>query len=170
MLILGDILAIVAALVGGAISTWAMAMAFPLLFVGRVSAAEMRITTAPWKTFFLGLLLATFFTTIAVVLAAIPNPLMKFAGTALFLAILAVAMLGFSGLALGTSRRIQMLDSSVPPFKNLCRATALLVIASFLPFLGWFLVAPVLLILGFGAGMQAILGVAPATANESRGV
>lgn len=162
MLILGDVLAIIGLLVGGALTAWALILAFTLLLPGRINVAEARLTGHPWRSFFLGLFLLAVLGTASVVMLGMALPLAKLMGTMLLLVILSIGMLGFAGLALRTSRKIQMLDSSVSPYRNLTRASAILVISCFFPFLGWFLIAPILFSIGIGAGFQSLLGTAAA--------
>lgn len=157
MLILGDVLAIVAALTGVCLSTWALIVGLSLLFNGRVEVARERIARAPWRTGFVGALVGAGFVIAGLVLANLPDPISKGVGVLLILSVIVVALIGVSGLVALLADHLRRLDPAQSGYGAVCRGSAFLVLGSVLPFVGWFLLAPMVLFVGFGAGWHSLL-------------
>lgn len=154
---IGEVFAVIAAALTICGSAWALLVISSIVFGAKTLGAQTALERKPWQTLTIGLPTVAFFGFLAVILAAQPIPLVKLAGTALYLAILAIAALGGGGLATLIGRKMLPLDSSLSPFQALSRGSGILVLASLFPLLGWFLIAPMVLVMSFGAGVQALV-------------
>ena len=132
-----------------------------LLFTQRSEAACQAIETRPWKAFFIGLAILVFFGTISLGLLGNPVPAVKLAGMMLMLGLLSVASVGAAGLSLLTGRRMQPLDPSLSAYKAVGRGAAIVVVASLLPFVGWWVFTPIVLAVSLGSGIAALMARAP---------
>lgn len=153
---IGDVLAWVGGIGALCATAWTLYVAVALLFVQRASMAADSILTAPGKHGLLGFLVTLALGPVSVAMIVNPIPGSRLVGMILLVAMLAFAAVGGAGVALIAARRIRTLDSAVTPFAALCRGAALVVVPSFFPVLGWFLVAPVLFFVGLGAGLHTL--------------
>jgi hypothetical protein len=157
MVTMGDVLAVAAGLFGICFATWALLLASALLFMRRSELAEEAIRRSPGKTIFKGLLLAGVLGVIGLALLSQPLPVGKLLGWLMILALLATSALGLAGLARIIAARVAQMEPNLSEYACLVRAAMVLVVPGILPFLGWFLIAPLLLFAGAGAGMAAVL-------------
>jgi hypothetical protein len=155
---IGDSFAVVAVLLGVGITAWAMILAFALMFPARSDRSRTEFELGPVKSFWIGLISLVTLGTLAIGLANAPLPPVKLLGTGLILLLISLGMMGLSGLSLMISARIRAMEPSLSLYASLCRATMLVVIACFFPFVGWFLVAPILFTMGLGVGMLTLRG------------
>lgn len=155
MTTLGDVLSIVAAILGGFLTLWAAVVAFSLMFPNHVGRAEAALAE-PRKTTLRGLFLALSLGTLSIAMSANPLPLMKGLGLILLMWLLGVAVLGAAGVAQVAGRRIQALGD-MQPYPALVRGAAFIVGGTMLPFLGWFAFGPLLLAASLGAGWKAVV-------------
>lgn len=161
MLVIGDVLAIVAALVGSAITVWALVMALSMLFVRRVEVAAESVERHPWGAALLGFGLIATVGLVGTTLAAVPMPLVKLMGLTILLVLSVLAMVGIGGLSHLISRRVRAYAPETTPYQALVKGSSLIVMAGFVPFVGWFLVGPVVIMTGLGAcAMALVKGVA----------
>ena len=105
----------------------------------------------PWRITFLGLLVAGPLVAIAIVLMQLANPAVKlFGGIVLGIPLL----LGFAGSA-GLAQRVGLglpgSNDDAQPWRRVLRGGPILTLACLLPFLGWFILVPWLLVSGVGA-------------------
>lgn len=157
MTTIGDTFGIAAILVGLCVTAWAIVMGFTLTFSVRAAAARDNYQTRPWLGFVVGLGLALTVGIFGVVVSAIPNPVAKMFGVSILMALVALSAVGTGGLSLLVSSRIRMLDSNVTPYGALVKASAVIMIGAFFPALGWFLIAPALLVTSLGVGFLSLL-------------
>jgi hypothetical protein len=158
---IGDILAVIAAILAIA-ATWdATILLAALCFPAKVTLAQEKITTAPGRTFLRG-----FLTTLAVaIVAAIINashsgPTRVVAG-ALWSGLLILSAVGSAGIVKIITGRIESTGSQLTGFTALTRATALYVAAGFLPVVGWFAIAPVAFFFSVGAASNSVFAGKP---------
>lgn len=156
MLILGDVLAVVASLVGICLTAWTTLLALSLLFPSRAERAADGIRIAPGRTFGWGVVLTAILGFAGLVLLGNPAPVAKLVGWLIMLTLLSLAALGASGLSLVLGGRVRDNEPHLSTYAALMRGAALVVVPGLLPVLGWFLVAPVVLLLGVGAGTRAL--------------
>lgn len=152
----GDVLAVVAALVGISLTAWATLLAFSLSFPGRAEQAATSIRRAPSLIGLRGFGLTLLMVVVAIVLFKIPNPVFKAVAWLDVLTLLSLAALGGSGLAMLMAGRVQDQEPRLSAYAALMRGAALVVVPGLLPVFGWFLVAPIMLVVGIGAGTTAL--------------
>jgi hypothetical protein len=152
----GDVLAVVAALVGICLSAWTTLLAFSLLVPGRAEQAAASIRQSPTLIGLRGFGLTLLMVIAAIILFKIPQPIFKAMAWLDLLAMLSLAALGGSGLAMVMARRVRDQEPQLSAYAALMRGAALVVVPGLLPVFGWFLVAPIMLIVGIGAGTKAL--------------
>lgn len=157
MFIMGDVLAVVAGIVGIGATLWAAIVVFAVLFPARVKRAALLAEQEWRKSLLWGAGVAFAAGGFGLILANQPNGLLRFVGWVLLLGLLAVAVLGAAGLADLTAKRVLRLNPGHSQLGATGRGAALLVAAGFLPILGWFAFFPVQALLALGAGARALL-------------
>jgi hypothetical protein len=151
MVTIGDVLGIVAFLVGLGGTGWAMTVAMGLLFPEQAARASESTKGA-----FVRGLVPLLMGVVGVVLLSIPAAGMKLLGWAVLLGVLALAALGLAGLSHVTGRRLMALQPEMGEYPAFLRGAGFLVSASLFPVLGWFLFAPVAFIVALGAGWAGV--------------
>lgn len=165
---IGDILAVIGALVLVAASWAATLLVIALACPRQMARAQERIETRPGRCFGQGLLTLTIVGLVAVALGqSHAGPLRLVAG-ALWAGMAAVAALGTAGIANMLGQRIQETGTQMPPFASLTRGAFLVVTAGFLPIVGWFLVLPVVTLISLGSGMSVLLARVPRRRRRRR--
>jgi hypothetical protein len=151
MLTLGDVLAVVALTFGSALALGALCFCFGYAFPGAVARTARRVEARPSGSFFLGLGASLPIVLLGVVLLSLPNPLSKAAGTLLLAGFALALVFGAAGVAFVLTQRVQAHPSALPKPGASLMACMALSTAFVLPFVGPFLVAPVVCVAGFGA-------------------
>ena len=124
-------------------------------FLPRVMArSQQALLASPWRAFFIGLANYLFLGGIALVLLNI-EPL-AWLGVLISAALSGITLLGLTGSVSLLGERLAGLQSGdVSSLKRLIWGAITLELTCLLPFIGWFLLAPVLLMLSFGAAILA---------------
>lgn len=154
---MGEIVGLLLITVGSFFSLVALLVLLIFLIPRRVARTRQVIQTAPGRSFVIGLVNALFFLVIAVVF------LQGGQGGGLLaliivLALLALAAVGLAGVALLLRERIYPEPAKRELGMSASVKTAvLLVLAGLLPFLGWFVLAPLLLLLALGASIIVLV-------------
>lgn len=156
MLIFGDVFAVVALAAGGFATAWGLLLAIRFLMPKRAEAASHSIQSSPFGSIFGGLLVTLVVGFFALVASQAPMPLLKLIGFALYLCLIGFGLVGICGLVVLLGARIAEHDPKLSPFGAASRAAMLLVASALVPFIGWFLIAPLLLVLGVGSGLRAL--------------
>ena len=151
---IGDILAVIAAVVLAGASWGATLIMTALLFPAAVSRAEEQITNKPGACIGRGIAAILAVTLFAALFHA-AGPLRLISG-ALWCALVLTAALGSSAIVRLMGERIGGIGSEMTPFARLTRASALYVGAGFVPVAGWFLLTPIAAIAAVGAGLPAM--------------
>lgn len=164
MVTIGDSFSIVATLAGIAVTLWCFLIACMLLFPARVAAA--RNAVANQVSFCIGggfaALVYGFF---SLIVLQVPNPGVKLFGALMLSSYFGLVAIGSSGIAkLGSERLRTLKGDHSNLFDAYAKSALYLVIAGMLPVLGWFLFAPVFMLMAGGAGMMAVLK--PAKVDE----
>jgi hypothetical protein len=138
------------------------------LLPGKTGRARHALETGPGRSFVIGLVNFVFFGAIAALL----NQGGDFLGLISFLLLLALfglTLIGMGGLLSLLRHRLYPLGSersSLP--RETINAAILLLLALLTPVAGWFVLAPMLLLLGLGAGIIALIQRStPATGSDS---
>ncbi|OWU64687.1 MAG: hypothetical protein CBB60_008545 [Armatimonadetes bacterium Cent15-Ar3] len=157
MVTIGDSFSIVATLAGVALTIWSFMLVCALLFPVRVEEARQAVSGSLGKCFGAGLV-AFMIGVIGFVVVQLPNPLLKLVGMLIMSGYLGCVMVGASGVAKLAAQRIQDLtNQQESQFASYGKASWYLVVAGLLPVLGWFLFAPLMMVVGGGAGLKAAL-------------
>lgn len=162
MTTIGDSFAIVAILFGIGFTAWAMILGASILFADKALAARNLAERHPWRSLAIGFGAGVPLTIVTLTMAGINFPPVKLIGVMGLLVIIAFSMFGATGVCLSIASRIRNMEPNISVYASLVRASAVLVIASFFPLVGWFLVAPVLFIISLGVGVQALFARAEA--------
>lgn len=168
---IGDVLTVVATVLGTAVSAWALTICAALLFTRRTDAAHAALRQSLAKCFVVGLFATFALLFVSSALASLALPVAKLAGVFGFAATLALAAVGSAGLARLVANRIMRHDPEVSAYSALTRGAGLLVAAAAFPVLGFFVITPLLIVLSVGAGTIAIVtrAATEVTAAEMRG-
>ena len=154
---IGDILALIAAVLLVGASWAATILTIALAFPARVAAAQAKLTGAPGACFARGLVVLVIGGLLAIALLRAPVGPVR--GLALFVlgGLGVIAAVGSAAAVRLLGARIDALGSPMTPFASLTRASVLYVAAGFLPVIGWGAVLPAALLLSLGSGV-AVLG------------
>ncbi|HRK20250.1 MAG TPA: hypothetical protein PLX06_00475 [Fimbriimonadaceae bacterium] len=161
MVTIGDVFSVIAAIFAVCLSSWALMLATTLLFPQKTQVAQNALTGKPWMSFFGGLILLIVGGGFGVALSANPIPGVKLFGAVILLALLSVAVVGAGGLSFLIGQRMQPMDPSLSAYKAVGRGAAIVVTATLLPFVGWWVFTPVVLAMSLGAGVSALLSRQP---------
>ena len=136
----------------------ALLLLLTILIPGPVSRAQNVVSQRSRRSFIVGLVNLLFFT----ILAAVLSNGGDFGGLLALLVILAVisvAAIGLSGMMQLLRLRMYPPDqaTTVSPLQTAVRAALLLLLAMLTPIIGWFVLTPILLAVGLGAGIMAIV-------------
>lgn len=167
MLVLGDVMAVIAILIGFALSAWGGMMLSALFFPSKAREAAARIESRPFATFAWGLAYGLPLSLFGIALLSAPQPVAKVIGFVMLMIVVLVGMVGSGGVATIAAQRIEHLGGATTRFHGLARGGMLAVFACLMPIFGWFFLAPVMLILCVGAGFARVRReVAPGVAGE----
>lgn len=153
---IGDVLGFAGAIGGISLSLWVLLIGVALLFEAKASAAQRVLENEAGKAFGIGVVVLLPLGALSIVLMNLPNGAAKFLGFALFIALLAVSLLGGSGMALLMAERTGARDERISSLTALARGAGMMSLAWIFPILGWFVVAPASVIAGFGAGAKVL--------------
>lgn len=153
---MADVAAVFGTLLALGIAFPGLLVAWWLLFPSAVGRAKQRFVRTPGKCFGLGVLVTILLTIPTTILFLIPGPgqLMSFVA---ILAIMGIAAIGAAGIAATMGERLTQRTGSVSPFAAFVRGAIALELAAAFPFLGWFIVIPVAIIISLGATTFALL-------------
>ncbi len=151
---IGDIFAVIAAVLTIAAGWAATILLAGLFFPGRVSRARIAMTPlGPCAARGFGICLVSVL--LAVSFAGKPGPL-QLIGAVIWASLGATAALGSAALVGIVGERIQGVGTHMTSFHALTRGAALYVVSGLLPVIGWFFIAPFALIVSVGAGASAL--------------
>jgi hypothetical protein len=118
--------------------------------------SEIAMRQSPWRAFFIGLANYLFLGGISLLLLSTEIPPLAFSGLVLSAVLVVVTVIGMTGLIRLIGDRLRILSGrDMSDLARLIWAAIVLELAIFLPFIGWFLLAPALSMISFGA---AVLG------------
>lgn len=156
MTTIGDSFAIVALLALLGLTTWALLLIASLLFGQRAESAMWEYTHRPLAGFGTGILILLTWGSLSIVLLNLPNPILKFLGFLGILLPFLVSVIGSAGLCGLIAQRIRDAEPGLSPYAAMVRSSMLVAVAWFFPVLGWFLIAPVILITSLGIGIKSL--------------
>ncbi len=139
----------IAALLAVFVSYWLTVVALFPMVVARAQAQYHR----PFKLIGLGLVTIIPLLIGAILLFKLKNPVFQLSGSVLLGGIVAIGLLGSSGLAQRIGHGLPSPLDEAQPWRRVYRGGSVLALVFLLPFVGWFVILPVTLITGFGAAL-----------------
>lgn len=144
----------------------ALLVTVALLLPAPVKRAHEMLAASFWRSFLLGLVNFLFVAAIAALLARLGQraggvlaAVLLLLAILLAIALMIFSVIGLSGLTKLLGERIGTEGST---FRQHLHGSLLLVLAELTPYIGWFVLAPLALITGFGAALQAVFRKRPA--------
>jgi hypothetical protein len=145
------ILAIAAGLIG--LQVWTA-----LIFSRPTARARAALELRPARCFLAGVVLTLILGVPGIVLLHSPNGLAKMAGWALALPLAAGLVTGLSAMAQLLGERLRALSPSLTPLAAIVLGAVTVELAAIIPFIGWFLFAPLVGLTVAGAGALGCVG------------
>jgi hypothetical protein len=119
-------------------------------------ASQTALNRAPWRAFFIGLANYLFLGGISLVLLSTEIPFLTTPGLLIATFLLSVTAIGLTGLARLAGERLgELSGQDRSPLQQLIWGALSLGLAGLLPFIGWFVLTPILLLASFGAAVLA---------------
>ncbi|WP_420641198.1 hypothetical protein [Candidatus Leptofilum sp.] len=131
----------------------ALLVLLPALLPGRVARAQQVAKNSPGRSFVIGLVNFLFFGVLIAIFSQ-GGELGGLIAAIIFLLLLAVTAVGLSAINQIVQTRLYPKDEGV---KVGLKTAVLLIAGGLVPLLGWFVVAPILLLIGLGAGIIALV-------------
>lgn len=153
---MGEIAGLILILLVSAITTVALLVLLPFLIPGRVERTRQIIQTMPGRSFAIGLVNTLFFLVIAAIFTQGGDGGWLIA-LLIILALLTGAAIGLAGLVLLLRERIYPETAKAAGLSTMMKTAVLLTLAGLLPLLGWFVLTPILLLVGLGAAIMALV-------------
>jgi hypothetical protein len=151
-MIIGDVLGTTFIVLAVCVSVWALLVGVALVYNEPAGDARTRLEAGARQALAVGFLMALAGGGLGLLLANLPNGLIKLIGWALLLGLLALAALGGGGMALLVGAKIEARAPRLSSFGALGRGAGLLVAVGLVPLLGWFVITPLSLLTALGAG------------------
>lgn len=167
MVMLGDVALTVTVLVITGLAAWATLLLLTLLFPSRSAVAAQEMEHHPWRALWLGLAVFGPGALIGLVALNLPSPAAKLLGFVGLLLLLILGFLGATGLVDLMAKRMMDQEGAPNRFAAVSKGAGLLTLAGLLPLVGWFLVAPVVLVAGIGAGVRGVFARSPKAATAA---
>lgn len=166
-MIMADVFKILFLILGMLICTSSYWLLFASLFPRTVGRAQQAILGRPYRIFMTGALVGVPLTLIGFSMLTQGAGPVKFIGAFIVMSITLAALFGSTGLV----RQVGLgLDSGHSERSNgglVLRGGAVVSIACVLPFVGWFMIIPIVLVLGFGAALHLAWSRKPAPARTA---
>lgn len=171
MLTLGDVLAIVALVFGTAFALSALSFTSGFAFPIASERAARRVEARTVGSFFAGLGVSLPILFVAIVLSSLPQPLAKGLGITMLGAYALLLAFGVGTVSWLVAERIHSACPALGRHSSLAMASLGVAVAMVLPFVGWFLIGPVVALVGFGAWVSTRRNklAAPTVAEEQAG-
>lgn len=169
MTTIGDVLLILAVLTVTSLALWGTMVATSLLFPYKAAKLANTVERRPWASLITGFFMTVPVLIFVLILANVPSPAVKILAFLIFLLFMTVAAVGGSGQIRLIADRVKATYGDVPMFGALTRASAIVILVFNIPFVGWFLMAPMSLMAGIGSLTLNILRPAKAPEAEANG-
>lgn len=132
-----------------------------LLFPATVERARLRLDRTPWQCFWLGGVLTAIIAIPTTILMVLPSGAAKFLGFGLLAIALAIATVGAAGLVSKMAGHLAAFNRDLSPAGAFLRAALALELAAAFPLVGWFILAPLAIVISLGAAAFALLNWLP---------
>jgi hypothetical protein len=157
---MADVYTVTLIIIGILISLPALLVGLNLLMPGVTIRTQVRLRETPGKSFWLGALFTAVLLPIIFATIETPGPGQAF-GIGLLVAVMGVGSLGAAGMARLLGERIRPLAKPNSDMMNMLRGAAVYELACIVPFVGWFIFAPLVGMTVMGAAVFALLGWLP---------
>lgn len=157
MTTIGDVLMVFGAIALISFSLFAAMVLVSILFPLQSAKMANRLETRFGKTLLIGASITLPALLGIVVMANVPNPAIKLVALFAFFALMASAALGAAGIVRLTSDRVKNTATDVSHYGSTTRASFLIISALNIPFIGWFVFAPLFLFASVGLFMNGFL-------------
>jgi hypothetical protein len=164
---MADISALFGILISLGIGFPGMLTALWLLFPATIERARLRLEHTPWRCFWLGGVMTAIAVIPIVVLLALPFGPAKFLGWTLITFVLALACIGFAGIAAKMGAQLATNSSGSSPARAFVRGAVALELALAFPVFGWVFILPLGIVTALGATGFALLHWMPKKAVAS---
>ena len=154
---MADISAVFGILISLGIGFPGLLTALWLLFPATIERAHLRLERTPWQCFWLGGVMTAVVVVPTVILLALPFGPAKFMGWTLITLILALACIGFAGIAAKMAERLTQTSATTSPVAAFVRGAVALELALAFPVFGWALILPLAIVTALGATGFALL-------------
>jgi len=157
---MADVYTVTFIMIGILISLPALLVGLNLLMPGTTIRVQVRLRETPGKSFGLGAVLTAVLLIIILITVQIPGPGQAFA---FGLAIIGMGLgcLGAAGMARLLGERIRPLAKPNSDMMNLLRGAIVYELACLVPFVGWFIFAPLVGMTVLGSAVFALIGWMP---------
>lgn len=166
-MLIGDVLFAFGILVATSATLWCATVFAALVYPARAAQMAARLSARPMATGWVGASIVLPLLTLALILAQVPAPIAKVLALILLLAMALVAALGSGGIVRMVADRLRAGSPDLSMLGAAMRGAGLLIGMANIPVLGWFVIAPSLLILSTGLFAQGLFGRAVAVPWES---
>jgi hypothetical protein len=160
MTTIGDVFAIIAALIGLGLTTWALLVSCALLCPRHVKRAWIASETSIRTNLAVGIFMLLP-SLVGLIFLGNPHPVLKGIGAVILLVNLSLVAIGAAGLGYIAGDQISKMDPSIGEYPAFLRGSGFLVTASMLPILGWFVFGPIIILASLGGGLRAVTGKIP---------
>ncbi|NHZ72022.1 MAG: hypothetical protein GWP17_02925 [Aquificales bacterium] len=157
---MADVYTVTFIIIGILISLPALLIGLNLLMPVVTIRTQVRLRETPGKSFWLGAVLTAVLLLIILVTVQIPGPGQAF-GMSLAIASMGLGTLGAAGMARLLAERIRPLAKPNSDMMNLLRGAVVYELACLVPFVGWFIFAPLVGMTVMGAAVFALVGWMP---------
>ena len=163
-MIMADVLAVIATLLGLAVAFPAMLLMWHLILPHTIDRVQERLNLTPWRCFFLGMGVFVLYLIPTLILFNLPWAGFKAIAWMGICGLLTLSSLGGSGLAVLLGQRLQILGADSSKAQATLRGAIILQLTALFPFIGWLIFFPLTFIISLGAIMFALLHWQPAQA------
>ncbi len=164
---MADVAAIFGSLLLLGIAFPGMLSACYLFLPRQVEKAHLRVARTPWKSFWMGVAVSIGVTIPIGILLALPAGAAKFLGFLGLFLVLALSLIGASGIVLRMAAELQRRTPALSDAGAFVRAAVALELAAIFPLVGWMILFPLAVFVSLGATAFALLGWLPRPAGEA---
>ncbi|HFQ93705.1 MAG TPA: hypothetical protein ENK32_06830 [Anaerolineae bacterium] len=149
-----EIIGLILLIAGSAAGVIALLTLTPFLLPDKTARSRRVIEATPGRAFIIGLVNFLFFSVIAAIISQ-GGDAAGLIGLTIVLALAALAAVGLGGLVLLLRERIY--PEPAAGLRRTVYTAALLTLGTLLPFVGWFIFAPILLLISLGAAIMVVV-------------
>lgn len=151
---MGDVFGVTFLIVSSVVGIVAMLVLITYLLPEKTQRSRQVIAATPGRAFIIGLVNFLFFGVIAAIFAQ-GGDVGGLIGLIILLVLLALSVVGLGGLVLLLRDRIY--PEATPGLRFMLFTAVLLTLGTVLPFVGWFVFAPILLLISLGAAIMVLV-------------